>query len=299
MNEEAKKTPAPGNDGELASKLASLETQVTELAALRKRRSMVTLVGIILLILIIGLFISNIVNFAKKYPTDELAVELQKNMVQIAQSQDVKDLTQELTEEVLPAFKKAVADKFKDEMPKLRAQALQATQNLAGHFENEMKVKLTSLLAEALGSLEKEIINRYPNISTRRVETVIKAAQIQFINELSDLMDARLKRSYNDLASLKESLDILKKDPMYNNLRKDSVGEVENDLIEAMLEICIYNINEKKGAVPANPANPEPEVVVVEKIVEVEKIIEVPAPKPKPAKKPVQKKAAVKKGGAK
>ena len=64
-------------------------------------------------------------------------------------------------------------------------------------------------------------------------------------------LEQRLDTALDDITKLNESFEKLKDTEEYKKLDPKMIGEIENHLIESLLELAIYHINPKRGALPA------------------------------------------------
>lgn len=258
MVDNANKDPNQGNadqgkvsEEEMLKKLSRMEEQIVAISKRRSQRTMVNIGGMLLILFFFVLFVVNIINFVYNYNKTELSTELEKHMIYILQSSDMKDLTNELQKEVVPLVRDEIVKQFKTREDEIHDKAVQSAKNLQEYLENDVHAKVTQQLSSSVDELEKEILDKYPKIPPERMQKVMDEAQVAFIHEVTDKLEDRLNTAITDISVLGRTLDKLKEDPEYQKLSKDKIGEIENLLIESLLELTIYNMNPDKAKQPA------------------------------------------------
>jgi hypothetical protein len=122
--------------------------------------------------------------------------------------------------------------------------------NLQRYLENDVRDKLYKEISLTLNQMEADILKRYPKITPERINQVLDKAKVEFIDQVTDMLELKLDVAFRDIASLNESVAKIKEDSHYQTLDREKIGEVENLLIESMLELAIYHINPDKGNMP-------------------------------------------------
>lgn len=245
-------TSPPENDnGAALSKIEKLEREVQQITKLRKQRSIISAIGLGLMVLAIAIFIINIVSFVKNYDTDKLTEELGKNAALVAQGHETKMLVQQIQKEFVPAMKDALIAKFKEDMPKFQEEGEQVGRNLHLYLTEDVQAKLTEELSGNVLGFEREMLEKYPKITPEQVQSIMDETKVYFIEELTKSLERRLDGTSKDLASLHDSFSKITEDPEYQKLDPKQIGEIENKLIENLLLLIVYNLDPKKGDAPA------------------------------------------------
>lgn len=244
--------PSSKEEQEILEKLAELNNDVKELKTLRVRRSFVTVAGMGLVLLAIIIFIFNIISFVKNYDTQELSEEVGKRAEEIVNSEEMKELISEIQNELIPSLRDEFFKKFKNELPKFKEEGLVVADNLKKYIETEVKAKITEALAESLNDMKETLLKKYPDITPAKMDQVMEEAQHEFAEEFTKSLESRLDKVILDMVALNESFEVLTKHKDFKALDPKMTGEIENQLIEAMLELAIYHLDPKKGKQPVS-----------------------------------------------
>lgn len=254
MEKDKKQDPRPeqASDDAVIKKLTEMEEKIIAISKRRTQRSMVMIGGIFLILFFVVLFLVQLLNMAKEFDEKELMIELQKEAVRIAESQEVKSLTTEVQTEVVPLLRDEIVKQFNARTDEIHDKAVASAKNLQLYLEDDVQKKLKDEVGVAIIQLEQEILKKYPNIPSERLEKVIKAAKEEFITRLTASLEDRLNRALTDISVLAKTFDKLKTHPEYQKLSQKDISKIENKLLESVLELAIYNVNPDKGDMPAN-----------------------------------------------
>ncbi len=127
MNDEKKQPEAnSGGKDELLGKIKVLEESLEKIEQSRKQKSMISLIGLVLVLLGIVLFFMNLKSFAEQKFTDEafrnkLMETLRSDMKEIAEKNpNITLMQQDFQEKVLPYVSKQIINRFKEDVPKFQ-----------------------------------------------------------------------------------------------------------------------------------------------------------------------------------
>ena len=232
-------------------KIGEIEKVVNEIGRMKQTRSLIMLVGVILILIALALFGVNLYGFFKSYDTEELRLELEQKVIVAAQSQEVKEVITELKDKVLPKLKNEIMKKVQADMPKFEAAAAKTANNLNTYVQSDLKKKILSALHKALEEMEKKLVAKYKNLKDVDLEAVFKEAEAEFVEKFTTSFELRCQKAIANLSALNDSLASIASDKELNELDKMKTSEIENKLIESMLELAIYHINPDKGDQPA------------------------------------------------
>ena len=245
-------SPAEESADAIARRLERLESIVQQNTNLRKTKSLVSIVGLLLILAAVVIFVYRIVDFGRNYNTHALASELQKQAATLADSREVKDLINEVQNTCIPAIRTEIAKKFKADEPLFRNELLKSSDSVKDYVEKDVKGKIIGVLSDSLKKLETDLLKNNPKYSAEQVEKIIKEGQDHFIDLFASKLEKRLDDIDDDLVALNASVQRFKDDPDYMALDKKLISEYENRLIESVLELVIYQMNPQRGNLPAS-----------------------------------------------
>jgi hypothetical protein len=236
---------------EMEKKLEVIEKAVSNIDKIRKKQFMVTLMGILVILLVMAVFVASLADFVSNYQADLLLKEITKSSTIITRSPELHTLVKEFNEVFIPEYKKELIVAFEAEMPNMRKEVFKSAKELEKFLEKDVKRKLLERLTKAVEKIEKKIMSKHPDISAAVLDKAFKEVNAHFIEEITTILEKRLKTAKEHLAMLDDSFKKYKTTPEYASLKGIPVAEAENKLIETFLELWIYHLNPAKGAIAA------------------------------------------------
>ena len=248
----------PGAPSETAlNKIDALEKKINYMVNAKRKTTIATYIGLVIIIIFLAFFIYNLFAFVKYYNTKELAVELSANISQLAQSDEANEVIKVITDKYFPALQIALIQKMKSDAPLFKQSSLKLATNLKGYLTNHIKPKLEDSLIKQLSSSEAQMLTTYSKSkpSLEKINKIIQNSQQFLLANITKSIDFKLKNALNTLADLNGNFQTMyssmENTPVLKGLTPDMTGEVENRLIETLLEIIIYHLNPQKGNSPA------------------------------------------------
>ncbi len=253
MAEQEKKVVSQENEGDknFDQELNTIETSLARIDKLRKQQFAVAVGGIILILLVLTFFFSSLMAFFQGYNTQLLLKELYANSSIISQSDELAEVQNNFKEIFLPAYKREVGAALQEAMPDIKKKMLESAQDLGIFVKTDIRQRLTQRLTKAMKKIEANVVKSHPNISSVELHKALQEANTHFINEVTAILDKRLKLAQQKLALLDQSFKQYKSTPEYAELRGMDNDKVENKLVETFLELWIYHLDPQKGNLPA------------------------------------------------
>jgi len=263
MSEEKKQPETDaGSSDELLKKIRVLEKALDSIEESRKKKSMISIIGLILVLLGLLLFFVNLKSFAAKKLND---AEFQNELITILRN-DLKDMLkensnitlmqQDFKEKVLPYVSQQILDRFKKDVPKFQEVGENFADELKTYLNNDVKEKLIKALSESLVEVEATLKEKYPTMKIEDLHKIIKDARHVFIIRITDIIEKKLDYISKDLGSLKSSVDNFKnceEYKQYDAKNPNTAHKVKIEMVEAMLELIIYQLNDEKGQRSVEP----------------------------------------------
>jgi predicted hydrocarbon binding protein len=260
MSEEKKQpeTDANGNDV-LLKKIEVLEKALNSIEDSRKKRNMVSLIGLILLLLALVLFFINLKNFASEKLNDakfqnELITTLRNDLKDMLnENPNITLMQQDFKEKVLPYVSKQILERFKEDVPKFQEAGENFADELKVYLNNDVKDKLIKALTESLVEVESVLKEKYPTMKVEELHKIINEARHIFIIRITRIIEKKLDYISKDLASLKTSIENFKNCKEYQKhdpLNPHTIHNVKIEMVESMLELIIYQLNDEKAQRP-------------------------------------------------
>ena len=257
MSDEQRTTDDSVNDSkEVLSKLKGIEESINRIERSKRLRTFVSVGGVILVLLIFALFGWNLYQFGQKAVSPEVKAEFMseaaEDIVEVARDNpDVQKMVKDLQEDVIPYVIVQITEKFQENMPQFQKEEDQIIGNIKHYLENDVKDKLAVALTEILVELEQEILKIYPEVSPDEMKPVLEKAQEIFIIEIVASIDKRLDEMFLSLGELSGTVRQFGQLEEANKLDPNNIEQVKLQMIEAMLELVIYNLNPDRGNAPA------------------------------------------------
>jgi hypothetical protein len=263
MSEEKKQPEADAaRNDELLNKIKVLEEALDSIEQSRKKRSMISLIGLVLVLLGLILFFINLKSFAAVKLND---ADFQKELLTIVRN-DLKDMAksnpnitlmqQDFKEKVLPYVSKQILERFKKDVPKFQEVGENFADELKAYLNNDVKDKLIKALSESLVEVETILKEKYPTMKADELHKIINEARHIFVIRITDIIEKKLDYISEDLGSLKTSIENFKNCEEYKThdaKNPNTSHHVKIQIIESMLELVIYQLNDEKGQRPVEP----------------------------------------------
>lgn len=261
---ENQKTPKQqtGSNEELLRKIKVLEEALESIDKSQKQKSLISFIGFMLVLLGLIIFFVNLKSFAASKLNDN---DFQDELIAIVQS-DLKEvmhtnpnvtiMQQDLKKEVLPYVAKQIIKRFKQELPKFKFTGEKFSIELKSYLDHDVKAQLIKALTESLVDVEGVLKEEYPNMPPEELEKVIAEARHVFVLKITDIIEKKIAYVSDDLASLKASINNFKnceEYTMHDASNPHTLHAVKIEMVEAMLELVIYQLNEEKGQRPVEP----------------------------------------------
>lgn len=262
MSEEKKAAVNAESNGELLKKIKLLEDALDSMEQSRKQKNMISLIGLVLVLLGLVLFFINLKKFAAEKFNDnafreELLTTVRNDLKDLASSNpNITLMRQDLKEKVLPYVSKQILERFKQDIPKFKAAGEDFAGELKVYLNTDVKNRLIKALTESLVDIEGVLKEEYPTMKPEELHKIILEAKDIFVLRISEAIDRKLEYISDDLGSLKASVDKFKECEEYklhDPQNPDTAHHVKIQMVEAMLELVIYQLNEQKGRSSVEP----------------------------------------------
>lgn len=239
----------------IEARIKALDGDLDAIEQSKKQRSLVGLVGVVLIILGMALFLMNISSFFKQKARDkefhaELLEKIGHDMLEVQNNPNLQALLEDLRNKILPDMADAIVERFKESAPDFQEKGQDIAGSLQDYLENDVKEKFTMSLAHSLLDVEGILKEKFPDISPDDIARVLDSAQRTFIEEVTNVIEERLDSVRIEIELLKESIAKFKDCEEFKKLdhtNPDTLAYAKLQMVEAMLELVIYQINEEKG----------------------------------------------------
>ncbi len=274
-NEKNNPASAKGDQAEIQKKLDQMAEELKQVAGKRKVRATISVIGLILIICAIALFVIQLVGYYQNFDYDVLLQSARAQAKFLSESQEVRDIVKEAKTNFLPAYRAAVIKEFNKEMPQFNKAIETTLDNLEKYLNTTVKDRIAQQLTDSLVQVEKQLLENYKkqDIPPEKISQVIEEGKKNFMNEVAKVLEKRLAQIQLHLADLQANFDVLKQDPKYKKLlaQPSMAGDVQSRMVETLLELCIYNLNDERGNQPEFPAKMKRRPTPVKKVVKAKK----------------------------
>lgn len=255
MSDEKKKPEkVSGEQDGALDRIKVLEEALESIEHSRKQKSMISLIGLILVLMGIVLFLVNLKAYAEKKFNDkafqkEILDTLRDDMMAIAKDNaNIKRIQTEFKEDIFPYVAKQVTDRFKKDLPKFQKTGEDFAVELDNYLNNEVKDRVVKAMSESLVEVEGTLKEKYPKMTPDQLQTILDEARNVFIIEITDVIEKKLDFVEKDLATLKVSIDKFKNCEEYkahDPKNPDTNNSVKIKMVEGMLELILCHIKEQ------------------------------------------------------
>lgn len=252
----AKKSPAKeqnssqASNAELSARIEQLEQMLIHTRKKRVLQSYVVWICTVILVAVCAWFLISFSSLINNYDTGQLAQQVQKNSDIVVQSPQFKGMLLDMKDVFIPAYQKALQNKFDSEAPNLRTDAEAELYKLKKVMIRKLRENFIAQIHKDFEKVEKDLLKRYPELDSAQLDAAYKKASEIFAERMTKSLNFFVGKAVNKLAGLDETFRQFKNDRVYTELKKKSIKEVESLLIESMLELWIYELNPAKGDKP-------------------------------------------------
>ena len=261
MSEEKKKQPdsTAGEKEILLKKLQHLEQALDKIEQSRKQKNLISFIGLIMVLLGLLLFFMNLKSYASSKLSDNA---FREELISIAR-QDLKEIAStnehaagmrdDVQNIILPYVSEKIIERFKEDAPHLRKTGENFAGEMKDYLNNDVKEKLIKALSESLAEVSGVLEEKYPKMTPEQLKKLLDETHRIFIIRITDIVDTKIGYISDDLGALKSSVDNFKNCKEYKKhdpTNQNTAEYVKKQMVEAMLELIIYHLNEQKGALP-------------------------------------------------
>lgn len=248
--------PTPEGDAALAARLEQLEQKLRENDALRRKTRLWSLLGvliILLLFLVFGLRLyghvqSQFVAGLQDDPGEFLKGFIAKTDAEALFRREAQLALTQLNEDVRDKFMKALADEVQRAMPELEKQAIEMGGRLAEHAEEHVQTKISAALADSLEACFAEVQKAFPDLAEKDLNKHMEKANELFVERLHDVIEERYAKVDASLTGLKGAVKGVRNSKGSEELAKMNQGEVAEKLLDALVDVIVYELKPDLGA---------------------------------------------------
>ena len=231
---------------ETLEKLENLEDKIKNFNTIQKRLKFISLSGVLLTCVLMATFIYRLydyfVHYDYKKVMDQVSVEA-KAVVQ----PEIDMFLAELRTDLLPVFFDHLIVGFKESTPEFR----ESTLKLADNLGREIRVRAEErFLVSLISSIEKsgeEIEEIFPDFSSEELEKQIGKSIDFYMETLHDSLEERIALASSSLIDLKNTAEALGQSTSSDSYPPQSSSEAEEQLLEALLDLVVYQIKPEMG----------------------------------------------------
>ena len=240
------------------NKIAELQLKLEKINSNRKKSSLISLVGIVLIIIALASFVSSLYKFVEHYDTTALLKEFQSTSSNFASSEEVKQLIEAVKQDLIPSYEVALSLEIKKSAPQFQKDFESIKDNLSVYLNNTIKPKIEkNLITQMSGSEETSLTAHLTSEESKaKIRNVVMLTKEQLTAKMPGFIDNRIDPVLVQLDKLNDSFykvyDDMVQAGEFNGVTPDMSGEIENRLIENILEMMIYQLDPQKANQKAN-----------------------------------------------
>ncbi len=238
-------------EGALLKRLQSLETKIKEHDETQKMLRWISLTGILAILTCFGIFLYRLYDYGKNYQYQVLAQKVAAESVNIIRP-EAEIFIRELRDDLVPEFTKKLSSEINKSMPVIKSKALDLSEDLKVQVRKQAEERLLESMISSLENSADDIKNVFPEFTPEDLERQIGQSMGFYVERLHQVIEERLAFITSSLEGLKNSTEKLKESEQFSELMPDSVNQAEEQLIDALMEIVVYEIRTELGNQPAH-----------------------------------------------
>ncbi len=256
---------ATTRDDDLARRLAALEAQLLATEQLRRKIRWVSLLGILLLLAILGVFIYRLYShfdqtYYQRFSADPTGYV--QDLSQKLEFQKFMESQMKATGEVLVAkgtdFGQRVYNEVLAATPQIEDRMEKLLTNLNQHARDRAEERLTAALVAGIERSDKDIRQMFPGLDDEAWQKNLEKATDDFNEKLADQLEERIAMVAACLVELKEAANRVGRSPTDLELTQENLPVIEERLLDTLLDLFIYELKPHLGELPAEPAPLKP-----------------------------------------
>jgi len=247
------------DDAALREQAEKLEAVLSANEALRKRTRLFSVCGLVLIGLLLIVFVWRAVSHVQgEYVTplekdpgafvQELVEEARVHPVLLAEAEVTAKV---LGEEILPDFSSRVFSEFANRRPEFEETVLDMGERLDTHTQKHVKKRLEEALYSSLDKAFQDLYELFPEVKDVAVEEQVAKSKDDFAVRLGDSVDKRIDVVQARLDELHQAVEAVGKSRGYEELAKARQGDLEEALLDAFVDLIVYELKPEFGDQPA------------------------------------------------
>ena len=244
-------------DDNLEAKLDRFNKILEEINKNKKLSLLTTYTGLIVIVIVITVFITTWLSFFNTYNTKALMNEVEARLPQLLKSRNARDVYDTMNDRLAADYVNFLMENFKKSAPLFAEDALNEKENIAVYLQDNIRNRIADNMADDLSNSEAANLAVYfqNKIPPEKLNRLILIVHDVLDKKLSAELDKQLSPAVTQVNDINSSFDELyvnmQREGEFKGITPETVGEVENRLIEALLESIIYELNPVKGREPA------------------------------------------------
>ena len=255
MGDEEKEAPtaATGGPADNDRRIQKIEQMLNDNEVLRKTLRKYSICGILALLFVLFIFVYRLYDYGRNYDTDALVAALQvqaeENLVPEAEA-----LVAELQDGLVADFGEKCMIELKNEMPNIQTEVGEMGGRLFDMSQKYVEERLVETMANSFEESEKELQEIFPEFNSAELEGNLNEASAFFIEELGLVLDAKLGKVSGSVEGLKSAVTRVGETSGIKELEGMAPEAVEEMLLDAIMDLVIYEIKPELGLIPVSPA---------------------------------------------
>ena len=241
-----KSTPQSKGDGELLQRLQDLEEQILSHDNSQKKLRYISLVGICLITCLMLVFVYRLYDYVGNYDIEQVVEHIKQESPRLLQP-ELDALVYDLSTDIFPVFSSNLFAEFKQSMPELKEAGLNLSQNLEIEIRKRAEERLLESMIVSLENSSEEIRSVFPDFSSEVLEEQIGKSIDYYVERLHDSLEDRIAMVMSSLEDLKNTAGQISKAEGMEDLLPTNIGQAESEMLEAMLDLVVYEIKPEIG----------------------------------------------------
>lgn len=241
------------NKLDLAKRLELLNGELAEIARLRGRLRWISLLGVLLLVGLLGVFAYRVVSYAGSIREPE---RQQEYLAAISKEIDTEALIAEQQEWVrreivtnrAPAFVEKVRDRFEERLPEI-GEALGGMQDrIVAQSQAQVEQRLTDAILSNLERNEKELSATFSHYDERKIQAEIERAKTIYAEAIHDVIEEKYAMLDPSIAAFQGRARGLAE---AERLDEASAEQLAQDITDTLVDLVVYELKPELGDLPA------------------------------------------------
>ncbi|MDD3154157.1 MAG: hypothetical protein PHS41_04760 [Victivallaceae bacterium] len=217
----------------------------------RRRQSLVTWGGLVVVLVVLVLFLGNLIRLARDFDRQALAADMLQQTAVLMRGPEFQEIQKDFIEVFVPAYRDAFTANVLARRGEFEKVGQAEWQRTVEFLRKDIVKKAVARLHASMDRVGRKLVAKHGGSlpAPEDLEKNLKKLEDLLVENVTTVLEQELAEAEKSLASLNRNIQAFKLLPEYKKLSEIPVEELENRLIETFLEIWIYQLNPARDTV--------------------------------------------------